>query len=355
VAHATLPGICLAFMCMVMMGSDGRFLPGLLIGSAVSAGLGLLAVDWITRQTRLTDDAAIAAVLSVSYGLGIVLLTIIQAMGTGQAAGLDSFLLGSTAGMLRSEAITLAIAAGLAAVMVLAFRRPMTIAAFDPVFASSTGINLRGTDLIMMGLALAITVIGLKIVGLILIVALLIIPAVTARFWTERVDHLVLIACGLGGLSGFLGAAISSIADKLPTGPIIVLVSFTLFALSLMLSPQRGLMAQLLQFRSFRHRVHLRQGLLALGRAEPVLEPLTVSILTREGLIRGDGAATEAGRAAAARALRDEARWAKARQIHADEAIMGRYDGLTPIETVLTADEIATIDQMLGPPKAMPT
>ena len=62
VAHATLPGIALAFMLMVAMGGDGRDLTGLLAGSALSAALGLLAVDWLTRRTRLTQDAAIGAV-----------------------------------------------------------------------------------------------------------------------------------------------------------------------------------------------------------------------------------------------------------------------------------------------------
>jgi manganese/zinc/iron transport system permease protein len=69
ISHATLPGVALAFLVMVALGGDGRNLPGLLVGAGLSAGLGLLAVQWMTRRTRLAEDAAIGAVLSVFFGL----------------------------------------------------------------------------------------------------------------------------------------------------------------------------------------------------------------------------------------------------------------------------------------------
>ena len=129
-SHATLPGVAAAFLVMVAFGGDGRFLPGLMLGSAISAGLGLALVSWITRATRLAEDAAIGAVLSVSFGLGIVLLTVIQTVPAGKAAGLEGFLLGSTAGMLQSEAMVIAAAGAAAAALVFVLRRPMTLVAF---------------------------------------------------------------------------------------------------------------------------------------------------------------------------------------------------------------------------------
>ncbi|GAB5446344.1 metal ABC transporter permease [Gymnodinialimonas sp.] len=344
VAHATLPGVGLAFIAMVALGGDGRSLPGLLIGSAISAWLGLLAVEWMVRRTRLSEDAAIGAVLSVFFGLGIVLLTIIQSMSQGRQAGLEGFLLGSTAGMLFQDAVL--IAAGGAAVVALIWllRRPMTMVAFDPGFAAARGVDVRRVDLAMMGLVLAVTVIGLKLVGLILIVALLIIPPVTARFWSERAEAVVWAAGVIGAVSGYVGAALSASAPALPTGPIIVLISAALFALSLLFAPARGVLASLLSRRAFQTRVHRRQGLLALSRAEPIHDPLTLKILRREGLMRADGVATDAGRAAGAKISQDERRWSIARRQHLDTALTGRYDGLTPIEDVFTADEIAHFD-----------
>lgn len=348
ISHATLPGVALAFIVMVALGGDGKWLPGLLVGSAVSSAAGLLMVDWITRHTRLSEDAAIGAVLSVFFGLGIVLLTVIQTMSSGQQAGLGSFLLGSTAGMLAGEAWMIGAAGALTGLLVFVLRRPMTLAAFDPGFAAASGVNVRLADLAILALALIVTVIGLKIVGLILVVALLIVPPVAARFWTDRIGWLIAIAAGIGGVSGYLGAALSAAFERLPTGPIIVLVAFGLFAVSLLVSPLRGVLAAALRQWRFQRRVHARQGLLALARREPIFDRLTLRTLRRAGYIRRDGVATLAGRAAAAHALRDEARWIEARRAAVFGAAAERYDGLTSIETLLAPDQLADLDGRLA-------
>lgn len=289
VSHATLPGVGLAFIVMVALGGDGRWLPGLLLGSAVSAGLGLLCVHRLTTRTRLTEDAAIGAVLSVFFGFGVVLLTVIQTMGSGRQAGLETFLLGSTAGMLRADAIVIAVGGALTLALVAMLRRPMILVAFDAEFARSSGIDVRKMDLAVMGLVMAVTVVGLKIVGLILIVALLIIPPVAARFWTDRAGNVALIAGVFGGLSGYVGAAVSASASSVPTGPIIVLVAFTLFLGSMLVAPERGVLAAFMRHRRYQRRVHLRQGLLALAQGQPIYEALTIRLLHRRGLARPDG------------------------------------------------------------------
>ncbi|MBU3033446.1 metal ABC transporter permease [Tritonibacter mobilis] len=351
VSHATLPGVCVAFLVLVALGGDGRNLAGLLIGSAVSAGIGLWCMNWLTRNTRLAEDAAIGAVLSVFFGFGVVLLTVIQTLGVGRQAGLEGFLLGSTAGMLYSDALV--IAAGGAAVLflILLTRRPMTMVAFDPEYAAARGLPVDKVDMLMMGLVMAVTVVGLKVVGLILIVALLIIPPVTARFWTERADQVVILAGVLGAVAAYLGAAISASAPNLPTGPIIVLMSFALFALSLLVAPNRGVLAAVLRHQKFQRRVHIRQGLLALAQDQTIYEPFTLRLLSKRGLVRADGVATKAGRARAAKALRDEHRWDILRRDQAQEAAAALYDGLREIETVLTPDQIAEIDRKISTPK----
>lgn len=354
ISHATLPGVCLAFMMLVFLGGDGRNLIGLLAGSAISAWIGLLCMNWLTRRTRLAEDAAIGAVLSVFFGFGIVLLTVIQTMGVGRQAGLEGFLLGSTAGMLWADALIIAIGGAATLLMVIILRRPMTIVAFDADYAAAQGLPVHRVDLAMMGLVMAVTVVGLKIVGLILIVALLIIPAVTARFWTERSDRVVMLAGLAGGLAGYLGAALSAVTPNLPTGPIIVLVSFGFFALSLLFAPGRGVLAAVLQHLKFQRRVHIRQGLLALAQGQKIYEPLTLRLLARAGLARADGVATEAGKALAAKALRDEKRWEVIRADQAHEATAALYDGLRDIETVLTRDQIAEIDRRIGGPQEVP-
>ncbi|MHA6263034.1 metal ABC transporter permease [Arenibacterium sp. CAU 1754] len=353
ISHATLPGVGLAFIVMVALGGDGRSLIGLLAGSALSAWAGLLCLNWLTRRTRLAEDAAIGAVLSVFFGFGIVLLTVIQTMGSGRQAGLEGFLLGSTAGMLWSDAMVIAVGGALTLALIVLLRRPMTLVAFDREYAAAQGMPVDRIDLAMMGLVMAVTVVGLKIVGLILIVALLIIPPVAARFWSEQSDRVVLLAGAMGGVSGYVGAAISASAPNLPTGPIIVLVSFALFVVSLLLAPNRGVLAAVLRHNRFQRRVHLRQGLLALAQGQPIYEKLTLRLLRQAGLARADGVSTDAGRARAAKALRDERRWAIVRADQTQEAAAAMYDGLRDIETVLTPDQIAEIDRQIGGPQGV--
>lgn len=347
-AHSTLPGIGLAFIIMVALGGDGRNIFGLILGSAASAILGLLIVEWITKSTRLREDAAIGAVLSVFFGFGIVLLTVIQVMTVGKQAGLEAYLLGSTAGMLFQEAVTIAFAGAAAAVALFLLHRRMIVVAFDPEYAETAGFDVRATDLMTMGLVLLITVIGLKVVGLILIVALLIIPPVTARFWTNRVDRLVLIAAVVGGLAAYIGAALSAAFPKVPTGSIIVLISFAVFAISFLFAPERGLVGSLLRHLRFQWQVHRRQGLLALARGESIYDGMTLRVLQSKGYLRRDGVATTAGRSAAALALRNEARWDLARKTIFEPSESARFDGLAPIENVLTTDEIAELDKQIN-------
>lgn len=355
ISHATLPGVGLAFIVMVSLGGDGRNLVGLLGGAALSAWIGLLAVSWLTVRTRLAEDAAIGAVLSVFFGFGVVLLTVVQSMQAGHKAGLEAFLLGSTAGMLRGDAIVIAVSAALTLALVLLLRRPLTLASFDPEYAEASGQNVERTDLAMMGIVLAISVVGLKIVGLIMIVALLIIPPVTARFWTDRTDILVIFSGAAGGIAAYVGASLSAALPDMPTGPIIVLVSFAMFAVSLLLAPHRGVLAAYLSHRAFQQRVHLRQGLLALAQGQPIYERLTIRLLRRRGWARRDGVATEEGKGRAARALLDETRWQLVRSDPAFEAAAASYDGLTQIEQVLTADQIAEIDKRLPLPRGAHT
>ena len=353
IAHATLPGVGLAFIGMTALGFDGRWLPGLLFGSAASAFLGLLTVQWFVTRTRLSEDAAIGAVLSTFFAFGIVLLTVIQTIPSGGQAGLESFLLGSTAGMIYADAALIAVGGACVVALVFVFRRPMTLLSFDPNYATARGMQVGRIDLIMMGLVLAVTVVGLKVVGLIMIVALLIIPSVTARLWSDRADHVVIMAGALGGVAAWLGAALSASAPDLPTGPLIVLTAFALFVLSMLVAPSRGLASTYLRHRRFQRGVHIRQGLLSVAQGLPIYEPLTLRLLKSEGLARADGVPTDAGKARAARAQWDEKRWEIARSVPEFELAAARYDGLTQLADVLTPDQIAEIDARIAPPEVV--
>ncbi len=242
-SHATLPGVVAAFMVGTWLIGSGRSLPLLLTGAAVAAVLAVLAVQWIRDRTRLPEDTAIASVLSVAYGLGMVLLSIAQVMPQGGQAGLEKFLLGATAGMLASEALLIAACALAVALLVAAFFKELGVAAFDPEFAAATGHDMRRLDLLLMALVLAVVVIGLKAVGLVLVIAVLVIPPAAARFCTEQLRTMVILAGAIGAAGAYLGAAFSATAPDRPTGGLIVLTLASIFAFCLLLGPARGLVA----------------------------------------------------------------------------------------------------------------
>jgi len=246
IAHATLPGVGIGFLVAYGLGLDeGRHLPTLLAGAALTGLAGALAIQWIVSHTRLPEDAAIGSVLSVFFGVGTVLFSALQGLSAGNRAGLEAFLLGQTAALGRADA-ELIVGAGLVVVVLaLLFFKEFGLVCFDPAFAGSLGWPVGRLDLMIMALLLATVVVGLRTVGAVLVFALLIIPAVAARFWTERLGTMVLLAALFGGFSGYLGAALSAAAPRLPAGALIVMVAAGLFLISFTLAPRRGVLAQL--------------------------------------------------------------------------------------------------------------
>ena len=350
ISHATLPGLGFAFLVAFGFGIDGRQLFILLSGSALSAALGLYFVNWLTRETRLTQDTAIGCVLSVFFAFGVVLLTIIQVIPAGRKAGLESFLLGSTAGMLYSDALLILVLSIITALVLFVFLRPIKLVVFDQGYSETLGISVQRVDFIILAVTLAVTVLGMKIVGLILIVALLIIPAVSARFWSERTNIILVTATLFGALSGYIGSAISAVSPGLPTGPIIVLCCFGLFLFSFLFAPKRGVLAVALNHYRFQKAVHLTQGLLSMAAAQPIYEPKTQRLLRRLGYIRADGVATETGKSLAAKTLLNEKRWSYWQEIlkESDQLDGQAVFNLMDIETKLTPDQIKSIDQGLA-------
>jgi manganese/zinc/iron transport system permease protein len=240
ISHATLPGIAIAFMLMVGQGGSGKRLGGLLLGAAGSALLGMGCVQGIKRWTRLKEDAALGIVLSVFFGAGVALLGIIQKMSTGSAAGLESFIYGKTASMLASDAWLIAGVAAAVLLLCAALHKEFGLLCFDADFARSLGWPATVLDTILMALVVTVTVIGLQAVGLILIIALLIVPAAAARFWSHRLQRMTLLAGVIGAISGLVGSALSAMAPRWPAGAVIVLVATFIFLVSLLAGTARG-------------------------------------------------------------------------------------------------------------------
>jgi manganese/zinc/iron transport system permease protein len=242
-AHATLPGVAGAFILAALAGWEVRSLPLLLAGAATTAAVGVVLVNALAAGGRIRDDAAMALVLSIGFGIGVVLMSVVQSLPVGGQAGLKGFILGQAAGMSAADARMIALLAALALLLVTVMFRPLAALCFDRAFAAAVGLPVRALDLALLGLMLAVTVAGLRAVGLILVVALMVIPAATARLLTERLEVMVPLAAAMGALAAWFGAALSAGLPDLPTGATITLVACALFVLALAFAPRRGALA----------------------------------------------------------------------------------------------------------------
>jgi len=244
VSHATLPGICLAFIVMVACGGTGKWLPGLLLGALITGLLGMGIVLLLRNYTRVKEDAALGIVLSCFFGAGVALLGMIQKMSRGSAAGLESFIYGKTASMLSSDAYLIGVVAVISLLVCGLLLKEFTLLCFDQDYAGSQGLPVVKLDILLMTLVVLITVIGLQAVGLILVIALLIIPPAAARFWTHRLMTMALIAAFIGAIGSAFGAALSAVIPRLPAGAIIVVVYSALFTVSMLFGKQNGVVIQ---------------------------------------------------------------------------------------------------------------
>jgi len=329
-AHATLPGIAGMFILLALLGQASKSLGALLAGAAVTGLLGVAAAQWLSRKTRIGEDAAIGAVLSVFFGVGVALLSVVQALPGGGQGGIETFIYGQTAAMGARDAVVMAVAAGIAGLASALLLKEFTLVCFNDEFATSEGLPVTAIDLAMMGLVAAVTVVGLQAVGLILVVAMLITPAAAARFWTDRVGRIVALAAVFGGLSGYLGSSASAIFPRAPAGAVIVLMAGGLFTLSLLFGPARGAVAEAMRRARTRWKVARDHFLKESLRAERAGEAVTAASLARArgrtlggawaltlllrlfGFLdrKGDGLAlTEGGRARAERVWRNHGLW----------------------------------------------
>jgi len=256
-AHAALPGVCIAFLIGTASGIDPKHPMLLLAGALGTAWIGTLMILGITRTTRLKQDAAIGIVLSVFFGGGMVLLTIVQSMGNAQQAGLDKFLFGQAAALTRGDVTAMAAFAAVVMGTLLLCYRPFKLLVFDAQHAASVGIPVRRYEVLLVSLMVVAVVLGLRTVGVVLMAAMLVTPAAAARQWTDRLGVMIAIAGGLGMAAGAAGAWISATQTRIPTGPVIVLSATALLLVSLLVSPRRGLLWAWVRRRRNRRRVRI--------------------------------------------------------------------------------------------------
>lgn len=237
ISHAALPGICIMFLL-----TQTKSTLWLLVGALIAGWLGTLIMTVVVTRTKLKQDAALGVILSVFFGFGLMLLTIIQKIPNANQAGLHKYLFGNASTLLRNDVISMAIMSVMVLSLVLIFWKEFKVLAFDRDFAYSIGFSTTKLDFLLVSITVFGIVLGLQTVGVVLMSAMLIAPAVAARQWTNKLANMVIISALMGAFSGSLGAIISSSINRLPTGPTIVLVMSVIVVISLLFAPERGIL-----------------------------------------------------------------------------------------------------------------
>ncbi|RUR30311.1 metal ABC transporter permease [Vreelandella andesensis] len=237
ISHAALPGVCLSF---IITGS--RDISGVIIGSLVTGSLAALTMLLLTRKSRLKTDAALGICLSIFFAIGIVLLTYIQSTNNASQGGLEAFLFGQAAATLRSD---LWIMGGITLVtltLLAVFWKQAKLVTFDTQYARTLGMPTTAIEAVLTCMVALAVVVGLQMVGVILMAAMIVAPAAAARQWSRHLGGMLVIAAGIGIVSGVSGATISTLSRGLATGPLVVLSATTIVLISLALAPGRGLL-----------------------------------------------------------------------------------------------------------------
>ncbi|NLC04541.1 MAG: metal ABC transporter permease [Tissierellia bacterium] len=236
VSHSALPGIALAF---ILTGTKRTEV--LLLGALISGLISTYIILGISKYSRIKFDSALALVLSVFFGFGIVLLTYIQKIPKANQAGLDKFIFGQASTLLRRDVQIMGILGVILIAMVIIFWKEFKLVSFDADYAESLGFSTSRINTLLFAMIVVAIIVGLQTVGVILMSAMLTAPGVAARQWTDKLSVMVFLAALFGAISGFVGTVLSSLISKLPTGPMIVIVISVIVIISLTLAPNRGL------------------------------------------------------------------------------------------------------------------
>lgn len=228
VSHAVLPGVVLSYVVGVPFA----------VGAVVFGLLAVALIGVVRSTSEIKEDAAIGIVFTTLFALGLVLISI-----TPSSYDLNHILFGSVLGVDRSDLIQMGLLGAVVLGVLLYKRRDLMVYAFDPVHAHVIGLSAWRMQAILLGSLALTAVVALQTVGVILVVAMLIIPGATAQLLTRRFGYMLLIAPGVSVLCAIVGLYISYHADT-ASGPTVVVVQGVVFFAVYLFAPSRGLLGQ---------------------------------------------------------------------------------------------------------------
>jgi manganese/zinc/iron transport system permease protein len=256
VSHAVLPGLVAGFML-----AQGKSLPVMMLGAIASGVLGLIGIRAIQKYTRLKEDVALGLILSGFYAVGVCLLAFVQHQGVGASAGLDKILLGQAAAIQQHHLWAMVGVVGALLVGLWIFYKEWILLSFDTEFSKSLHLPVRFLEGLFLGLVTANIAVGLQSSGVLLVSAMLVIPASTAYLWTKKFKMLLWLSIGVNAAASLLGTYLSSLRPGIPTGPCMVMVAGSFFILLWVFGPKHGWLRRWLRRRHFEKQVKLENVL----------------------------------------------------------------------------------------------
>jgi len=226
VSHAVLPGVVLAYV----VGAPFA------IGAVVFGVLAVALIGLVRGTSRVKEDAAIGIVFTTLFALGLVLISV-----TPSQTDLNHIIFGNLLGVSAKDLLQIAVIGALVLAALLLKRRDFTLYAFDPAHAHAIGLNPRLLGAALLGLLALTAVVALQAVGVILVVAMLIIPGATAYLLTDRFGRMLLIAPAIAAVCAVAGLYGSYYLDT-ASGAMIVLAQGGAFALAYLFAPRQGLL-----------------------------------------------------------------------------------------------------------------
>ena len=256
IGHSAIAGVTTAFItATAVLGIGGRSILVLTVGALVASSLAVLVANWISRSSRVGIDAAMAICLALFYGSGVVMLNAISHSALPERGGIADYVFGSASTLTRADLTAISCFALAALAVTALLWKEFKVLTFDPVLCRTMGLPTRLLSPVLLGTVTVAIVIGIKAVGLILMVAFAIMPAAAARQWTRHLWSMVGLAGLIGSLSAATGSYLAVNLGSTPTGPVIVLVLSAVLVASLLAAPRRSVLRRRRAQRALRRRL----------------------------------------------------------------------------------------------------
>lgn len=235
VAHAAFPGISLMFLYMQ---TKSVFL--LLLGGNISGIFALGLLFFFSKTTTLKKETILGVLLSVFFGIGLVIVTIVQKRNIESQAIINKLLFGNAATLLTQEIYIIIVMCSLILFLLFLLSRLLITATFDPIFAKNCGYSLMAYEITLFLLLILVIALSLQVVGVVLTSSMLIAPGAAARQWVDSPYFCIVLAGIFGGISAIFGTYLSMHFNYAPTGPLIIIVISIFVFFSLVLAPKRN-------------------------------------------------------------------------------------------------------------------